>query len=176
MAEVLAHFSDILIPALLFYIVAHGLTNKVNVYEAFLKGAAEGVKTVIGMVPVLIGLLTAVGVLRASGFLSFLGQFLGSIAGKTGFPAELMPLALVKLVSSSAATGLVLDIFKTYGTDSRTGLIASIMMSCTETLFYTMSVYFLAVKVTRTRYTLAGALTAAAAGIAMSVVMAEIML
>ena len=176
MANVLAHFSDIIIPALLFYIVTYGLVNKTNVYEAFLKGAAEGVKTVMGMVPVLIGLLTAVGVLRASGFLSFLGEILGKGTEKTGLPAELMPLILVKLFSSSAATGLVLDIFKTYGTDSRTGLIASIMMSCTETLFYTMSVYFLAVKVTRTRYTLAGALIAVIAGIAMSVVMAEIMI
>jgi len=86
-----------------------------------------------------------------------------------------VPLAFVRLFSSSAATGLVLDIFKTCGTDSRTGLIASIMMSCTETLFYTMSVYYLAAKVSKTRHTLAGALIATAAGIAMSVVMAQVM-
>ena len=70
----------------------------------------------------------------------------------------------------------MLDLFKNYGTDSRIGLITSIMMSCTETCFYTMSVYFLAAKVTKTRYTLAGALIATAAGIAMSVVLAGVML
>ena len=70
---------------------------------------------------------------------------------------------------------MVLDIFKTYGTDSRMGLITSIMMSCTETCFYTMSVYFMAARVTKTRYTLAGALTATAAGVIMSVVMAGVM-
>ena len=175
MANVLAHFSDLLIPALLFYIVAYGLVNKTNVYEAFLKGAAEGFKTVIGIMPTMIGLLTAVGILRASGFLFFLGQILGRWSEKAGIPATLMPLILVRMFSGSAATGLVLDIFKTYGTDSRIGLITSIMMSCTETLFYTMSVYFLAVKVTKTRYTMAGALAATAAGVAMSVVMAGIM-
>lgn len=74
--------------------------------------------------------------------------------------------------SSSAATGLVLDIFKNYGTDSYIGMMTSILMSCTETCFYTMSVYFMAAKVTKTRYTLAGALTATAAGIAASVVLA----
>ena len=66
-----------------------------------------------------------------------------------GFPSQLVPLAIVRMFSSSAATGLVLDIFKEYGTDSRIGLIASIMMSCTETIFYTMSVYFMAAKCER---------------------------
>ena len=175
MTTVLAYFSEIMIPALIFYIVAHGLANKTKVYEAFIKGAAEGFKTVLGIMPTLVGLLVAVGVLRASGFLSFLGELAGRITEKAGFPAPLMPLLLVKLFSSSAATGLVLDIFKNYGTDSRIGLIASLMMSCTETVFYTMSVYFLAAKVTRTRYTLTGGLAATAAGVLMSLVMAGIM-
>ena len=76
------------------------------------------------------------------------------------------------MFSSSAATGLVLDIFREFGTDSRIGLITSIMMSCTETVFYTMSVYFMAAKVTKTRFTLAGALVSTLAGIVASVVIA----
>ena len=83
-----------------------------------------------------------------------------------------MPLTVVKLFSSSAATGLLLDVFKEYGTDSRQGLIASISMACTETIFYTMSVYYMTAKVTKTRYTLAGALIATAAGLAASVLLA----
>ena len=86
-----------------------------------------------------------------------------------------MPLAIVKMFSSSAASGLLLDLYKEYGTDSFLGLIASIAMSCTETIFYTMSVYFLSVKVTKTRYTLAGAL-AAGAGLAASVILSRMMI
>lgn len=176
MANVLAHFSNIIIPALIFYIVATGLAGKSNVYEDFIRGAADGFKTVIQIMPTLVGLMVAVGILRASGFLSFLGNAFGMFTEKIGLPADLVPVILIKLFSSSAATGLVLDIFKTYGTDSRMGLITSIMMSCTETCFYTMSVYFMAAKVTKTRYTLAGALTATAAGVVMSVVMAGVMM
>lgn len=116
--------------------------------------------------------MVAVGVLRASGFLSFLGGLFRGVTERIGFPSQLMPLVFVKMFSSSAATGLVLDIFKTYGPDSRIGMITSIMMSCTETVFYTMSVYYLAAKVTKTRYTLKGALLATLAGIAASVVLA----
>lgn len=121
------------------------------------------------MLPSLVGLLTAVGILRASGFLDFLGELLSYAAKPTGIPGEIMPLILLKLFSGSAATGMILDIFKTFGPDSYIGTMASIMMSCTETCFYTMSVYFLATKVTKTRYTLPGALFALAAGIGMSV-------
>ena len=116
--------------------------------------------------------MMAVGILRASGFLEFFGGLIGKITEPMGLPAPIVPLIFIKLFSSSAATGLVLDIFKNYGTDSYIGMMTSILMSCTETCFYTMSVYFMAAKVTKTRYTLAGALTATAAGIAASVVLA----
>ena len=89
-----------------------------------------------------------------------------------GFPSELLPLAVVKMFSSSAATGLLLDIYKEYGTDSLLGRMASIMLGSTETIFYTMSVYFMSVKIKKSRYTLAGALAATAAGMAASVVLA----
>ena len=123
----------------------------------------------LGLSATLIGLMVAVGILRASGFLDFLSEIIGKMTAYVGFPSQLVPLAIVRMFSSSAATGLVLDIFKEYGTDSRIGLIASIMMSCTETIFYTMSVYFMAAKVRKTRYTLAGALAATLAGIMASV-------
>lgn len=125
--------------------------------------------------PTLVALMTAVGVLRASGFLDFLERVVSPVSNRVGFPAQLVPLAFIKMFSSSAATGLVLDIFKNYGTDSLIGLITSIMMSCTETIFYTMSVYFLAAKVTKTRYTLAGALISTLTGIVASVVLAGMM-
>lgn len=174
MANVLANFSNIIIPVLIFYIVAYGLINKVKVYEEFIGGAKDGLKTVVGILPTLVGLMVGVGVLRASGFMEFFGGMLGKLTEKIGIPADIVPLALVKMFSSSAATGLVLDIFKTHGTDSYIGMLTSILMSCTETIFYTMSVYFLAAKVTKTRYTLAGALISMAAGLFASVILAGI--
>lgn len=176
MASVLSNISNIIIPTIIFYIVAYGLSNRCNVYEDFIKGAKDGFHTVIRIMPTLIGLMVAVGVLRASGFLEFFGGLFSGVAERLGFSAELVPLMFVKMFSSSAATGLVLDIFKNHGPDSMIGLTTSIMMSCTETIFYTMSVYFLAAKVTKTRYTLKGALLSTLAGIAASIVLAGRML
>lgn len=170
--KVLAHISDIIIPILIFFIVGYGAVSGVKVYEAFLKGAGEGLRIVIDIVPTLIGLLVAVGMLRASGFFDLLGKILAPVTEMVGLPAQLLPLLIVKMFSSSAATGLVLDIFKTSGPDSYAGLVTSILMSCTETIFYTMSVYFLAAKVTKTRYTLTGALLSTLAGTVASVVLA----
>ena len=172
MIRVLLYLSEILVPFLIFYVVARGLEAGRPVYEDFIKGAEDGFHTVIKIMPTLIGLMMAVGILRASGFLEFFGGLIGKITEPMGLPAPIVPLIFIKLFSSSAATGLVLDIFKNYGTDSYIGMMTSILMSCTETCFYTMSVYFMAAKVTKTRYTLAGALTATAAGIAASVVLA----
>ena len=117
--------------------------------------------------------MTAVGILRASGFLDFISRLAGQFTDLIGFPGELMPLAVVKMFSSSAATGLLLDIFRQYGADSRLGLAASLMLSCTETVFYTMSVYFMAAGVKKTRHTLAGALISTAAGAAASLFLAK---
>lgn len=148
---------------------------KIHVYDVFIKGARSGFMTVIKIMPTLIGLMVGVGVLRASGFLDFVADGIGKVTAYAGFPGQLVPLAIVRMFSASAATGLVLDIFKEYGTDSRIGLIASIMMSCTETIFYTMSIYFMTAKVKKTRYTLTGALLATLVGITASVVMAGLM-
>jgi spore maturation protein B len=164
-----------MIPFLIFYIIGYGMLQKQNIYEDFVAGAKDGLKTVTNILPTLIGLMVAVGVLRASGFLDLISGLLGRILNPIGFPSQLVPLSVVKMFSSSAATGLLLDVYKTYGTDSFIGLVASLSMSCTETIFYTMSVYFVAAKVTKTRYTLAGAMFATFAGLAASVVLARLM-
>ncbi len=167
--------ANFILPAVILGIVSYGVLMKVSVYDTFIKGAKSGFFTVVKLMPTLIALMVAVGVLRASGFLDLLAGLLGGLVGKIGFPAELVPLAIVRMFSSSAATGLSLDIFKEYGPDSRMGLIASIMMSCTETIFYTMSVYFIAARVKKTRYTLPGALLATLVGIAASVWLAGLL-
>ena len=169
----LLYISNLIVTAIILGIVTYGILMKVNVYDEFIKGAKKGFGTVIQIMPTLIGLMVAVGVLRASGFLDFLAKMIGKVTSYIGFPSQLVPLAIVRMFSSSAATGLVIDLFKEYGTDSRIGLIASIMMSCTETIFYTMSVYFMTAKIKKTRYTLPGALVATLAGIMASVWLAS---
>lgn len=166
------YLSDFIVPFLILAIIVYGILMGTNVYDNFIKGARSGFLTVIKIMPTLIGLMVAVGILRASGFLEFFARLIGKITVYIGFPGELVPLTLVKMFSSSAATGLLLDIFKEYGTDSRLGLIASISMSCTETIFYTMSIYFMTAKVTKTRYTLLGALLSTLSGLIASVVLA----
>jgi spore maturation protein B len=173
--KILLFLSDSTIPLLVFAIVANGLLRHQRVYEDFLDGAKSGLRTAAGILPTLIGLMTAVGILRASGFLDFFSAVLGKITSFIHFPAQLVPIALVKLFSSSAATGLLLDLYKQYGTDSTLGLAASIMLSSTETVFYTMSIYYMSVKVKKTRYTLPGALIASLAGIAASVFLSRLM-
>lgn len=167
--KVLMYLAEFTVPLVIFLIITYGLLEKVKVYDEFVKGAKKGFYTVIKIMPTLVGLMVAVGILRASGFFDFLSDILGKVTDSIGFPSQLVPLTIVRMFSSSAATGIVLDLFKEYGTDSRIGLIASIMMSCTETIFYTMSVYFMAAKVRKTRFTLTGALLATLAGIVASV-------
>lgn len=168
----LVYLSNFILPLILFVIVSYGLLEKRNIYQDFLEGAQEGLKIIFGILPTLIGLIVGVGVLRACGLLDLFADLFSRITSWTGFGPELFSLALIRLFSSSAATGLVLDIFKEYGTDSLTGLAASVMMSCTETVFYTMSVYFAAAGITKTRYTLKGALIATGAGILASLFLA----
>ncbi len=174
--HILIYISNYLVPFIVLSIVVCGVLKGINVYEAFIKGARSGFLTVIRLMPTLIGLMAAVGILRASGFLDFISEIIGQFSGIAGFPGELVPLTVVKMFSSSACTGLLLDIYKKFGTDSRIGLIASISLCCTETIFYTMSVYFMTAKVKHSRYTLAGAMLATFAGLAASVILADAML
>ncbi|MCI8664597.1 MAG: spore maturation protein [Hungatella sp.] len=173
--KIILYLSDYIIPLTIFYIVSFGLLMKRPVYDDFVKGAKEGARTVAGIMPTLVGLMVGVGVLRASGFLDALAVSLGQWTQKSGFPSQLLPVALVKLFSSSAATGLALDLFKEYGPDSELGLMTSLMLSCTETVFYTMSIYCVSAGIKKTRYTLPGALLATFAGIIMSVVLGRSM-
>jgi spore maturation protein B len=161
-------FSDIMIPLLFFSIICVGIAKKIPVFDTFIEGAKEGFKVVIDILPTLIGLMIAVGIVRSSGLLGFITISLKPIADKIGFPAALLPITLMRTISASATTGLVLDLFKTYGPDSLVGRMASIMMGCTETVFYTMTIYFMSINIKKTRYTLVGALLVTLAGVVAS--------
>ena len=171
--QIFLYISDFIVPFMILSIIVYGMLQGVEEYDCFIKGAKKGIRTVVEIMPTLIGLMTAVGVLRASGFLDFLGELLKNPASWLCLPAPVVPVILVRLVSNSAATGLVLDIFKEYGTDSYVGMLTSILMSCTETVFYCLSIYFGTVKIKKTRYTMGGALAATAAGVAASIVLSR---
>ena len=130
----LLYISNLIVPAIILGIVTYGILMKVNVYDEFIKGAKKGFGTVIQIMPTLIGLMVAVGVLRASGFLDFLSELLGKILGGFGISTELLPLALVKMVSSSAATGLLLDLYKQFGNSVTVNVIAAIAEKIKEVL------------------------------------------
>ena len=169
--SILYYISDCMIPFVILYLVGYGMCKKVNIFDEFIDGAEDGFRTVYKIMPTLIGLMVGVGVLRQSGFMEWLAGIPAPPVDFLHFPGELLPLFIVKMFSSSAATGLLLDVYKTYGADSYLGTLASVLMSCSETIFYTMSVYFMTAKVTKTRYTLTGALIATLAGAAASVIL-----
>ena len=157
--------SSIMIPLVILSIVSYGLLKGVNVYDAFVEGATDGLKIVVKLLPTLIGLMIAVGMLRTSGALDGITRLISPLISWTKFPTEVIPLTLMRSVSAAASVGLLLDNFKMYGPDSFIGRLISIMFGCTETIFYTMSVYFMTVKIKDSRYTLKGALIATLAGI-----------
>jgi len=148
------------VPVIILAILASGILRNVKIYEAFTEGASEGISTVIKILPQLVGILTAVGVFRASGALDFVIKLLTPAATLLGIPAEAMPLALLRPVSGSASLALVSDIIREYGPDSYAGRVVSTMMGSTETIFYTLAVYYGAVGIKNIRYTLAAALIA----------------
>ena len=171
--RVLLYISDFIIPAMFFGVILYGFSKRIKVFDHFVEGAKDGFSTVLGIMPTIIGLMVAVGIMRHSGALDLLVWSIEPFARRLDFPQETLPLVLTRLVSSSAATGLLIDLFENYGPDSFIGRFVSIMMSSTETVFYTMSVYFMAVKVTKTRYTLTGALFANFVGVVASLIIAR---
>lgn len=167
--------SNCIIPVIILYVVVLGLSMKLDIFDIFLEGVKDGLKTVWGILPTLIGLLTAVGVLRAARVFDHIGQILAPVLSKLALAPEVLSLIFIKLFSSTAATGLMLDIFTEYGVDSRNGWLSALVLSCTESCIYTMSVYYMSQKITKTRWTLAGAMTAAVTGVVISILLTGMM-
>ncbi len=158
--EKLGAISGYAIPVIFLLILVFGLYKDVKVYDIFIEGAKEGITTVIRIIPTLVGLMVAVGVFKASGALELLVQAFMPVASLLGIPPETMPLALMRPVSGSASLALVAELIRTYGPDTFIGRTASTMMGSTETIFYTLAVYFGSVGIKNIRFTLAAALFA----------------
>ena len=148
------------IPVAVFLIVAFGLSQRVPIFDTFLSGAKEGISSTISILPSLIGLMMAVSMLNASGILDLLSSFLSPVANFLGLPPQVMPLALIRPISGSGSTAILVQIFQKYGTESLIGRVASVMSGATETTFYAIAVYYGSVSVKKTRHTIPAALTA----------------
>lgn len=172
--SIINYLSQIIMPLLFTIILVYGFLTGTDIFSSFVEGAKEGLKTVVGILPSLIGLILAVGIFRSSGAMDIFLRILSPISKTTGFPSELISLSMTKMFSSSAATGILIDIFKNCGADSLIGITASIIMSSTETVFYTLSIYSASAGIKNSRYTVVCALIANLAGIIASYYLAII--
>lgn len=166
--QVINFFSNLAIPMVIFFIVLYGVTEKVKVFDNFLEGAKEGIKTTFSILPTLIGLFLAIGALRSSGILDLIIKISSPILEIFNFPSELMPLAILRPISGSASIAVATDIMKQAGVDSLIGNIASTIMGSTETTLYTIAIYTSCIKIKKTRFILIAALTADITGIIVS--------
>ena len=149
-----------IVPITICGVALYGAFHRVDVYSSLVQGAGEGLSTLVRIVPSLVGLMTAVYMLRASGALELAALALAPLLERVGLDPELLPLMLVRPISGSAALGVGAELISTYGPDSQLGRTAAVMLGSTETTFYTIAVYFGAVGITRTRYAVPAALCA----------------
>lgn len=155
-------------------ILIHGYIKRVDLYECFVDGAKEGLKSAIKIMPYLIAIFLAIGVFRKSGAMDILVKVLSPIGKIVGIPKETIPLFVIRPISGSASLAMVQDIINNYGPDSFIGRVASTMMGSAETIFYTMAVYFGAVGVKDSRHTLPAALISHLAGAVASVIICRL--
>lgn len=158
------------IPLMILTIITLGFLKKINVFDAFLSGASEGAKSCMGLIPSLVGLIVAVSMLKSSGAFDVFTHAISPIFKFLGLPAEVVPMALLRPVSGSGSIAILDNILKTHGPDSFIGRLASIMSGSTETTFYTLAVYFGAVKIKDSKYAVLCAVMADVASVIMSLI------
>ena len=160
--------TDYVVPALLVGASLLALRRKENAYDLLLQGGAEGLKLVFTILPALVVLLTALQMLKASGAMELLSGFLAPVFRFLGIPPETAMLVLIRPISGSAALAVGADLMAQYGPDSLIGRTVAVMLGSTETTFYTISIYFGAAGVHKTRYAIPAALFADLVGFCMA--------
>lgn len=174
--KIVNYISTIAVPVVIIIIVIYGIADKKKVYDIFVEGVTEGMSIVIKIFPTLLGIFLAVGVLRSSGLLEIITRAVSVFTNKVGFPSEVMPLAMLRPISGSASLAVATDIMKTYGVDSKIGLITSTIMGSTETTFYTIAIYTGSIGVKKIRFVLVAALIADFVGMLTSAIVWNIIL
>ncbi|MGG7144058.1 spore maturation protein [Clostridium nigeriense] len=160
-----------IIPIIVVIIITYGMIKGKKVYEWFIEGAKEGLKVCLNIFPYLLAMIIAVNIFREAKLLDMLNNIISPVSSLIGLPKEIVPLVLVKPLSGSGALGILTDIVKTYGPDSYIGLIASVIMGTTETIFYTVTVYFGAVQIKKIRHTVWAAMLADLTAIIVSILL-----
>ena len=148
------------IPFFLAVIPLYGAFRKVKVYESFVEGAKGGVQTAVRIIPYLVAMLVAVGMLRAAGAIDMMADALAPVLGRLRFPVEILPLAIMRPLSGSGSLGIVTELVSVHGPDSFIGRLAASAYGSTETTFYVLAVYFGAVGIRKTRHAVIAGLTA----------------
>lgn len=151
---------ELVMPCVIGAVLLYGLIKRVQVFDVFTKGAKDGLHMLYSIAPTLIGLIVSVSMLKASGALTLLCEWLSPLTDSLGFPSELLPMSLLRPVSGGGSTALLNQVLKDYGPDSFLGRCASVIAGSTETTFYAITVYFGAVKIKKIRHTLVAALVA----------------
>lgn len=146
--------ADSAIPFVLLFVVVVGLARGVKVYEVFVEGAKEGFDTAVRIVPYLVAVLVAVGLVRSAGLLDLLSHALGPILAVVGVPAETLPMMMVRPLSGSGADGVMVELMKTHGADSLPATTAAVMSGAADTTFYILAVYFGSVGIEKVRHAL----------------------
>lgn len=162
-----------IIPIIIGLVVISGMLKGVKVYECFVEGAKDGINICIKIMPYLLAMIMAVTVFRASMAMDYFIKLVKPFVNVIGLPPELVPLAMIKPLSGSGAMGIFAETLKKYGADSYIGLVGSIMMGSTETIFYTITVYYGAVNIRKIRHTLIAAVFADITAIIMAVISAK---
>lgn len=153
-AQICEQLSVWAIPVILLIIPLAGYLRRVRVYEAFVEGAAEGFQTAVRIMPFLVAMMVGITIFRVSGALEECVSYIQPLLTKTGIPAELVPLAIMRPLSGTGALGLTTELLNTQGPDSLVGRIASTVLGSTDTTFYVLTVYFGAVGIRNPRYSL----------------------
>lgn len=162
------------LPGIILLILTVAIIKKVPIYETFIEGAKEGTKVSFNIIPYLVAIIVAISMLRASGAIDLLSQLLSKYLDKINLPADILPLAIVRSLSGSAALGVFSDIITNHDINSYTSKLAAIMMGSSETTFYVLTVYFGAVGIKKYRYALLTGICADLIGIIMSIIIARI--
>lgn len=160
-----------IIPIIVLIIITYGMIKGRKVYEWFIEGAKDGLKVCLNIFPYLLAMLVAVNIFREAKLLDLVNNLIAPVGALIDLPKEIVPLVLVKPLSGSGAVGVLTDILANYGADSKVGLIASVIMGTTETIFYTVSVYYGAVKIKNIRHTIWVAILADITAVIVSIFM-----
>lgn len=174
MQNLVALISGAILPVLFILALAYGLFRRVNVYDAFTEGAAEGLPVLLRVLPYLAGMLMAIRVLRESGLLNALTNLSAPLLSGVGIDANLLPLILLRPLSGSGSMAIVKELMSTFGADSLVSYTAGILMGSSETIFYEAALYFGSIGITKTRYTIPVALISSLVGVIAGVLVANL--